>query len=48
MCDANDQDGLAISQAQQGFCLTNMSITSLVGCALGASTALRVCILAVL
>jgi hypothetical protein len=36
------------STAKPSFCLTGMSVTSLIGCAVAASVVLWLCILAVL
>jgi hypothetical protein len=44
--DHSRQPGLR--SAERGFCLTNLSTVALVGCALGASVVLWLCIWAVL
>lgn len=44
----SDYQEADLTAAKPGFCLTNMSITSLVACAVVASAVLWLCILAVL
>ncbi len=44
----NDHSKADLKSAQQGFCLTSLSVMALIGYALLASTILWLCILAVL
>ncbi len=48
MSGVSNQKQPELIKAKQSFCLTNMSLTSLTGCALGASAILWLCILVVL
>ncbi|MEL7464828.1 MAG: hypothetical protein AAFN79_12215 [Pseudomonadota bacterium] len=48
MDGASDLERNKPETIRSGFCLTGMSLASLLGCALGASAALWLCILAVL
>ena len=48
MHGASDSRQTDLKSEAQSFCLTNMSITSLIGCAMGVAAIFWLCILAVL